>query len=96
MSSVIRELLNGESRGLLKLPTDKALMEDPMFRSYVELYARVNWLKLVLIILPQHMSQINTSHMYMSRIRMHSLGIMQNHTRNYQNLALKHLLQVRR
>lgn len=56
MSSVIRELLKGESWGLVKLPTDKALMEDPKFRSYVELYAKVNWLKLVLIILPQHMS----------------------------------------
>ena len=92
MSSLIRELLKGESEGLLKLPTDKALMMDPKFRSYVELYAKVNWLKLVLIILPQHMSQINTGHMYMSRIRMHSSGIMQNHTRSYQNLALKLLL----
>ncbi|XP_021727645.1 probable L-ascorbate peroxidase 3 [Chenopodium quinoa] len=34
------ELLNGERRGLLKLPTDKALVEDPRFRRYVELYAK--------------------------------------------------------
>ncbi|KOM28085.1 hypothetical protein LR48_Vigan499s002900 [Vigna angularis] len=30
----------GESKDLLKLPTDKALVEDPMFRKYVELYAK--------------------------------------------------------
>lgn len=36
-----RELLKGESDGLLLLPTDKALLEDPAFRPFVELYARV-------------------------------------------------------
>ena len=36
-----RELLKGESDGLLLLPTDKALLEDPAFRPLVELYARV-------------------------------------------------------
>jgi len=36
-----RELLKGESEGLLQLPTDKALVEDPAFRPYVELYAKV-------------------------------------------------------
>ncbi|ONH92232.1 hypothetical protein PRUPE_8G164400 [Prunus persica] len=35
-----RELLNGESEGLLKLPTDAALVEDPEFRKYVDLYAK--------------------------------------------------------
>ncbi|KAL2520368.1 L-ascorbate peroxidase 3 [Forsythia ovata] len=39
-NSYFRELLRGESKGLLKLPTDKALLEDPVFRSYVELYAK--------------------------------------------------------
>nr|AQL59244.1 ascorbate peroxidase 3 [Lilium regale] len=34
------ELLKGESEGLLKLPTDKALVEDPEFRRFVELYAK--------------------------------------------------------
>ncbi|XP_008236006.1 PREDICTED: L-ascorbate peroxidase 3, peroxisomal [Prunus mume] len=34
------ELLNGESEGLLKLPTDAALVEDPEFRKYVDLYAK--------------------------------------------------------
>lgn len=34
-------MLKGESEGLLKLPTDKALLEDPEFRQYVELYAKV-------------------------------------------------------
>ncbi|KAG5069674.1 hypothetical protein JHK85_002051 [Glycine max] len=34
------ELLRGESKDLLKLPTDKALVEDPNFRKYVELYAK--------------------------------------------------------
>ena len=37
----IRELLKGDSPDLLKLPTDKALLEDPEFRRYVELYAKV-------------------------------------------------------
>ncbi|XWS55084.1 hypothetical protein CRYUN_Cryun10bG0145100 [Craigia yunnanensis] len=35
-----KELLKGESEGLLKLPTDKALLDDPEFRRYVELYAK--------------------------------------------------------
>ncbi|KAL0422904.1 UNVERIFIED_CONTAM: L-ascorbate peroxidase 3 [Sesamum latifolium] len=30
----------GESEGLLKLPTDVALLDDPDFRRYVELYAK--------------------------------------------------------
>lgn len=38
-----RELLKGESEGLLQLPTDKALLDDPEFRPYVELYAKVTW-----------------------------------------------------
>ena len=39
--TILRELLKGESDGLLKLPTDNALLEDPAFRNYVELYAKV-------------------------------------------------------
>ncbi|XP_022989057.1 L-ascorbate peroxidase 3-like [Cucurbita maxima] len=39
-NSYFVELLKGESEGLLKLPTDKALLEDPEFRPYVELYAK--------------------------------------------------------
>ncbi|XP_077219538.1 ascorbate peroxidase 3 [Tasmannia lanceolata] len=38
-NSYFVELLKGESEELLKLPTDKALLEDPEFRRYVELYA---------------------------------------------------------
>ncbi|KAK1322001.1 putative L-ascorbate peroxidase 4 [Acorus calamus] len=34
------ELLQGESAGLLKLPSDKVLVEDPEFRRYVDLYAK--------------------------------------------------------
>ncbi|KAE8689061.1 putative L-ascorbate peroxidase 3 [Hibiscus syriacus] len=34
------ELLKEESEGLLKLPTDRALLDDPEFRKYVELYAK--------------------------------------------------------
>jgi hypothetical protein len=34
--------LKGESEGLLKLPTDKALLDDPEFRRYVDLYAKVH------------------------------------------------------
>ncbi|KAJ6802262.1 putative L-ascorbate peroxidase 4 [Iris pallida] len=39
-NSYFVELLKEESEGLLKLPTDKALVEDPIFRHYVELYAK--------------------------------------------------------
>ncbi|KAF3957025.1 hypothetical protein CMV_017920 [Castanea mollissima] len=39
-NSYFVELLNGESEGLLQLPTDKALLDDPEFRPYVELYAK--------------------------------------------------------
>ncbi|KAG1354137.1 L-ascorbate peroxidase 3 [Cocos nucifera] len=34
------ELLEGDKEGRLKLPTDKALLEDPIFRRFVELYAK--------------------------------------------------------
>ncbi|KAJ8766949.1 hypothetical protein K2173_012424 [Erythroxylum novogranatense] len=39
-NSYFIELLRGETEGLLKLPTDKALLDDPAFRPYVELYAK--------------------------------------------------------
>ncbi|RAL49304.1 unnamed protein product [Cuscuta campestris] len=39
-NSYFVELLQGETEGLLKLPTDKALLDDPEFRHYVELYAK--------------------------------------------------------
>ncbi|CAN6544647.1 unnamed protein product [Malus baccata var. baccata] len=39
-NSYFVELLNKESEGLLKLPTDAALVEDPEFRKYVDLYAK--------------------------------------------------------
>ncbi|XP_048335321.2 L-ascorbate peroxidase 3-like isoform X1 [Ziziphus jujuba] len=39
-NSYFKELLKGETKGLLKLPTDKALIEDPKFRIYVEQYAK--------------------------------------------------------
>ncbi|KVI04093.1 L-ascorbate peroxidase 3-like [Cynara cardunculus var. scolymus] len=39
-NSYFVELLKGESEGLLKLPTDVALLEDPGFRHYVDLYAK--------------------------------------------------------
>ncbi|GMN48720.1 hypothetical protein TIFTF001_017888 [Ficus carica] len=39
-NSYFVELLNGYSEALLKLPTDKALMDDPKFHLYVELYAK--------------------------------------------------------
>lgn len=37
----VRELLSGEKEGLLQLPSDKALLEDPVFRPLVEKYAAV-------------------------------------------------------
>ncbi|CAI9771198.1 unnamed protein product [Fraxinus pennsylvanica] len=39
-NSYFVELLKGESEGLLKLPTDTALLEDPEFRRHVEQYAK--------------------------------------------------------
>lgn len=36
-----RELLTGEKEGLLQLPSDKALLSDPVFRPLVEKYAAV-------------------------------------------------------
>lgn len=39
-NSYFVELLKENQEGLLKLPTDKALVEDPKFRPYVELYAK--------------------------------------------------------
>ncbi|KAJ0428558.1 putative L-ascorbate peroxidase [Helianthus annuus] len=39
-NSYFIELLKGESEGLLKLPTDIALLDDPAFRPYVDLYAK--------------------------------------------------------
>ncbi|XP_030535913.1 L-ascorbate peroxidase 3 [Rhodamnia argentea] len=39
-NSYFVELLKGDSTGLLKLPTDRVLVEDPEFRHYVELYAK--------------------------------------------------------
>ncbi|GJU11988.1 L-ascorbate peroxidase 3-like protein [Tanacetum coccineum] len=39
-NSYFLELLKEDDAGLLKLPTDKALVEDPKFRYYVELYAK--------------------------------------------------------
>ncbi|KAM2099600.1 hypothetical protein FF1_026882 [Malus domestica] len=41
-NSYFVELLEGQTEGLLQLPTDKALVEDPVFRRYVELYAKDN------------------------------------------------------
>ncbi|XP_050229398.1 L-ascorbate peroxidase 3, partial [Mercurialis annua] len=38
-NSYFKELLKGDSEGLLKLPTDKALVEDPKFRLYTQRYA---------------------------------------------------------
>lgn len=35
-----KELLKNEAAGLLKLPSDTALVEDPAFRPFVELYAQ--------------------------------------------------------
>ncbi|WOL16893.1 ascorbate peroxidase [Canna indica] len=39
-NSYFIELLEGENSELLELPTDKALLDDPKFRYYVELYAQ--------------------------------------------------------
>ncbi|KAI3986154.1 hypothetical protein MKX01_004298 [Papaver californicum] len=38
-NSYFKELLSGEKEGLLQLPSDKALLTDPVFRPLVEKYA---------------------------------------------------------
>ncbi|KAH7542566.1 hypothetical protein FEM48_Zijuj02G0087600 [Ziziphus jujuba var. spinosa] len=38
-NTYFKELLSGEKEGLLQLPTDKALLNDPVFRPLVEKYA---------------------------------------------------------
>ncbi|KAJ7571367.1 hypothetical protein O6H91_01G161100 [Diphasiastrum complanatum] len=46
-NSYFKELLSGEKEGLLQLPSDKALLEDPEFRHYVELYANKHFSKIM-------------------------------------------------
>ncbi|KAJ6923025.1 hypothetical protein NC652_016615 [Populus alba x Populus x berolinensis] len=38
-NSYFKELLSGEKEGLIQLPSDKTLLEDPVFRPLVEKYA---------------------------------------------------------
>jgi L-ascorbate peroxidase len=38
-NSYFKELLSGDKKGLLQLPSDKALLSDPVFRPLVEKYA---------------------------------------------------------
>nr|DAD25946.1 TPA_asm: hypothetical protein HUJ06_027414 [Nelumbo nucifera] len=38
-NTYFKELLSGEKEGLIQLPSDKALLSDPAFRSFVEKYA---------------------------------------------------------
>uniref|UniRef100_A0A804NVR6 Plant heme peroxidase family profile domain-containing protein n=1 Tax=Zea mays TaxID=4577 RepID=A0A804NVR6_MAIZE len=38
-NSYFKELLSGDKEGLLQLPSDKALLNDPVFRPLVEKYA---------------------------------------------------------
>ncbi|KAK9920804.1 hypothetical protein M0R45_029350 [Rubus argutus] len=38
-NSYFKELVSGEKEGLIQLPSDKALLEDPVFRTFVETYA---------------------------------------------------------
>ncbi|XP_024188981.1 L-ascorbate peroxidase 2, cytosolic isoform X2 [Rosa chinensis] len=38
-NSYFKELISGEKEGLIQLPSDKALLEDPVFRTFVETYA---------------------------------------------------------
>ncbi|KMT09581.1 hypothetical protein BVRB_6g130370 [Beta vulgaris subsp. vulgaris] len=40
-NSYFVELRKGDSPGLVKFPTDKVLADDPSFRQYVQLYAKV-------------------------------------------------------
>lgn len=47
-----RELLSGEKEGLLQLVSDKALLDDPVFRPLVEKYAAVCILSFSLSLFP--------------------------------------------
>ncbi|KAJ6303744.1 hypothetical protein OIU77_017594 [Salix suchowensis] len=38
-NSYFKELLSGDKEGLIQLPTDKVLLEDPAFRPLVDIYA---------------------------------------------------------
>ncbi|KAL6277735.1 hypothetical protein ACE6H2_021336 [Prunus campanulata] len=40
-NSYFKELLSGEKEGLIQLPSDKVLLEDPVFRPLIETYASV-------------------------------------------------------
>lgn len=46
-----RELRKGDTPGLVKFPTDKALLQDPVFRRYVQIYAQVRLFKLAIQII---------------------------------------------
>jgi len=74
------ELLKGDSEGLLKLPTDKVLVEDPEFRQYVELYAKVHNYSVTFF----H-SCSNSSWNLICRMKKLSLGTTRSHTRNSQS-----------
>ncbi|XP_050384093.1 L-ascorbate peroxidase 2, cytosolic [Argentina anserina] len=37
-NSYYKELISGDKEGLIQLPSDKALLEDPVFRTFVETY----------------------------------------------------------
>lgn len=39
-NSYFKELIAGESNELVQLPSDKALLQDPIFSKYVHLYAK--------------------------------------------------------
>ncbi|XP_071935299.1 L-ascorbate peroxidase 3-like isoform X2 [Coffea arabica] len=83
-NSYFVELLKGESDGLLKLPTDIALLEDPEFRRLVELYAK-------------HGHAACLSVLAICRMRMPSSEIMLYRTRNCLNWVLLHIpLALRR
>ncbi|KAL8108774.1 hypothetical protein AgCh_025020 [Apium graveolens] len=42
-NSYFTELLTGEKEGLLQFPTDKSLLEDPVFRPLVDKYADIRY-----------------------------------------------------
>ncbi|XP_039003145.1 L-ascorbate peroxidase 2, cytosolic-like [Hibiscus syriacus] len=50
-NSYFKELVSGEQEGLIQLPSDKAFMEDPVFRPLVHKYAAVRIISLISVYL---------------------------------------------
>lgn len=94
-----RELLKADSKGLLKLPTDKVLVEDPEFRKYVILYAKVQQFRLQKVLhfyikIDSHtlvQKKKNDSHSHHSRLLIiHNSQMRQDEEAFFKDYAASH------